>query len=939
MLHQIKLMNRSKFSTLFALAALVVFGVLTILLTTTFGLRTRASENGDRKSSSPNTKSKCSTCSQPTERTIYAPTIGLPEALGSDIVLNCRSTQIMNVTPTFYTADGEAIVGAMFQMQPAEMRFVSIESLIPPEHRSQHVWGGMSLSYTGSLMEMWAQITLRGGAAQGGSADVTFSVLNNLGSDTQEAVWWQPRPGTAVIALGNSSNTPIQTRLKFSNGETQEVQIAPFATRYVRRNSNGGNSNGFGESVKLTTNGAAGSLKATGFVISNDRRYTSGIRFYDTPNAVQPNLFATNFRVKNSSVRLLLKNTSTTSITAQPRFRPMEGNASAVELSPIALAPNEIKELNLQSLLTAAATRTDLDAVSVQIENNGAAGSLIGALYSTNQTTGVFYDVPLRDSGVVRNSTGAYPIRLDDDYKTVVSITNAGNETAQFGAVIRYNGGQYAFSPRTLNIGQTATFDIKRLRDEQTPDQNGNIIPATMTSGQFAWSLIRTPNTTRLVGRSEVVSPSQKVSSSYSCPICCPNNGPYLDSPSLLVDAGSFTSVGVRETWRDCYGYQSDYPTTIPGLQSFDTTIATAAMEYYGMMRADGIAAGDTYWFSDPYHVYEYRLIGQDYCEDIGGDQTASGPIEVAPKIEILRNGQVINTTTAQNVIVGEQINLSATVTGGTPSSYQWTVPGQKVKNYVVTNTSSNMSGTVTELDNTNQQNISYYWVDGGEGRQVRYTATVRGRQYSKTAIFNVKRPTVTVTSATHMTTIYTRGQHQELLFGQISFNSTDGIKFTRSDFQVPSGFSGDTIWVQIIDYAYTRTLNDGQTTQTASGVGLDSAFPYSSNDPNAASTQDSPGVCLRICSDSTSKTKMQTRIDADMYLMFKPSNLPSGESAIYVPLRKVTWNWRAIATRRPDFLFELPSNCCSNSQNPSGVDTTSFPQWTVLVTGNEPYQ
>jgi hypothetical protein len=42
-------------------------------------------------------------------------------------------------------------------------------------------------------------------------------------------------------------------------------------------------------------------------------------------------------------------------------------------------------------------SRHDLDSVSVEIENNSAAGSLIGALYVRNQQTGVTYDVPLRD--------------------------------------------------------------------------------------------------------------------------------------------------------------------------------------------------------------------------------------------------------------------------------------------------------------------------------------------------------------------------------------------------------------------------------------------------------------------------------------------------------------------------------------------------------------
>lgn len=243
----------------------------------------------------------------------------------------------------------------------------------------------------------------------------------------------------------------------------------------------------------------------------------------------------------------------------------------------VTLAPGEIKELDLQSLQTAAANRNDLDQVSVNIENSGASGSLIGALYSTNQTTGVVYDVPLRDSGVMRNSTGAYPWRVDDDYKTVVSITNVGDETTQFNVAIHYNGGQYLVNPRDLAAGQTATFNLKQIRDGQIPDSHGNVIPLTVTSGQFRWSLIqKSPGSPHLIGRSEVVSRSGRVSISYSCPMCCPSNGPYL------IPFDSFTS-GVGETtfhtafgeWYDCYGYGSGLsPISLYSVSSNDMSIA-----------------------------------------------------------------------------------------------------------------------------------------------------------------------------------------------------------------------------------------------------------------------------------------------------------------------------------------------------------------------------
>src|SRR5437016_2904723 len=75
----------------------------------------------------------------------------------------------------FYAEDGVAVSGPVVQLQPAEIRFVEIASLIPAQERWRVRWGGMSLSYTGKAFDIWAQITLLG-AINSGSSDVTFSV-------------------------------------------------------------------------------------------------------------------------------------------------------------------------------------------------------------------------------------------------------------------------------------------------------------------------------------------------------------------------------------------------------------------------------------------------------------------------------------------------------------------------------------------------------------------------------------------------------------------------------------------------------------------------------------------------------------------------------------------------------------------------------------------
>lgn len=589
---QLLLRTRFQSSKLFCIMVLV--GLL--LLLTAALMQSVSSQINEPASSS--SLQACPTCPTPTQQVIYAPLIGLPEASRSEIVLNCRSPQPIDVTPTFYTAEGTPIVGQAIRLQPAEMRFVDVLSLIPEEHRYQHRWGGMSLSYTGKLMEAWAQLTLHGIGGRN-SADVLFAVVDAPRSNVREAVWRMPQSGTAAIALGNYSDSPTQATLTFSDGERQEVNIAPYVTEIVLRRASGRRdprrANMEGESVTINSNGQLGRLITSGLVTSADGDFTSSLRFYDTQNIAQPNLYATNFRLKNSEAHLLLRNTTANAVTARSRFLPATGAAGGVvELPAVTVPPNEIVEVNLRPLMTAARRRQDFDSVSVQITNSGAQGSLIGALYSTNKLTGITYDIPLRDSGLARNSAGGYPVRLDSDYTTILSITNVSDKPSKFTMQINYEGGRYALYPQELAAGAMATFDVRKIRDEQMPDSTGEVLPRTMSVGQIRWS-INGDSSTRLIGRSEVVSLLGKVSSSYSCGVCCPNSvfdGRVIpDTAEVFVD--DTTQFAARERDRDCYGnIFPEYPVTAD-FTSGDYSIAEIWAYPYGV--ATGMDEGDTF--------------------------------------------------------------------------------------------------------------------------------------------------------------------------------------------------------------------------------------------------------------------------------------------------------------------------------------------------------
>ncbi|MEK6337581.1 MAG: hypothetical protein AABM67_21890, partial [Acidobacteriota bacterium] len=442
------------------------------------------------------------------------------------------------------------------------------------------------------------------------------------GSDTREAVWLTPKKSTAVIALGNSSNVPIRATAQFSDGEAEEIEIQEGATKFIRRPARHHDA----ESIKLTTDGPAGSLRVAGFILADDHGFTSSIRFHDTKKIVQPNLYATNLTLKNANPRIVLKNASDVDLSARPRFFTAAGEQdNPVELPAMTLQPHQIVNLDLRALTQAAASRPDLDSVSVQVLNSGAPGSLIGAAYSKEGSSQLTYDVPLRDSGKYRNGTGSYPWRIDEDYSTVVAVTNVGNQPARFQVEIRYPGGPYSIKARELAIGETATFDLRQMRDEQQPDRTGKTLPLTLDQGQFHWSLAPTRGEPRIVGRAEVVSRSGRVASSYSCPVCCPDSGPYggFDPSAYGLNVDGFVYTNAHGDYYDCYFNYYQGSLSFYQMWTYDTSIATV-----NGGELNGIAVGDTevaglynywYWSNDGMDCYvQYDTGGDNAPVDVG---------------------------------------------------------------------------------------------------------------------------------------------------------------------------------------------------------------------------------------------------------------------------------------------------------------------------------
>jgi hypothetical protein len=617
------------------------------------------------------TPQRCSACPPPILRHIYVPAIELPEARTCEIVLNSRSPQPIEVTPTFYTETGDQIVGEPLQLQPAEIRFARVDSLIPRYARHNH-WGGMSLSYVGGNLEVWAQITFHGVDGTG-SIDETFNILGDQPSDTREAVWWMPKRSTATIALGNSSETPLQVTAYFPDGESKEIKIAPFGTEFIRRraaNDHGGNV----DSVKLvTTASSADAFRVAGFIVGGGKSFDSSIRFADTKKTAQPNLYATNLRLKNTEPRMVLKNTGLLDISARPRFFSGAGkNENPVELPSITLRPNEIVDVDLTTLKEAVAARADLDSVSLSVVSSGAPGDLIGAWYSTDKLKLLTYDVPLRDSGPIRNSTGSYPWRTDQDYTTIVNITNISDHPATFHVDIRFPGGHYFLPDKELAAAATATFDLRKIISEQKPDNQGNVIPLSTTGGQFHWSIFRSLPESRFIGRSEVISVSNRVGSSYSCPSCCPDSGPWgsINPTSPVIVGNSFIGGTAGVIYDGCTGYATPIGWFSMEFWIDNESIASYDPDSGGSTTVTGLSLGETTlhgsWSWD-----NWESDGWSQCWETRGESEDSQPVNVVPTLTV---GTVSVTPNHVNTTQDATFSVTIAASSGVTSTEGATV-------------------------------------------------------------------------------------------------------------------------------------------------------------------------------------------------------------------------------------------------------------------------
>lgn len=606
------------------------------------------------------------------------------------------------------------------------------------------------------------------------------------------------------------------------------------------------------------------------------------------------------------------RNNSGEPTTVSPVFSfELDGKVRKVSLPGVALGPEEATVINLRKYQEAGGFPLSVQMGDIDVQYTGEAGAVVAELASVDQNGSFVSPAPLTCNGNPDQHMVFW--RTDGDWHSSITVESITDKDSDLEITISYPGGIYVFE-KTIATHESMMISINDLQQSQTPDSEGRRIPLDARMGGVnIWS--EDANSGPVIN-AMLMNPVTRTCGS------CGADG-YVGSALPTEDyrcvnpgtAGGFEAHQVGDqfglkivlNWtsgrRDCV-----FPnyTTVTSYNPSVANMSGGNLVCYGPGNSYITAYTSGTWPTDSSCTSWHTILANALLSPVIQAKIKQGTTDI--------------TGTTRNVIVGQEISLTVEVlpAGTTTTNNQWSIPGMRIANYVVqyTDEFSNTSAMVIALTNPTGTAVDFYWVDGGDGRQVAFSFKVNGKSFTAAATFNVKRPTATFasTSVSNVTVDSGCGSDFRLHYGcpiPPGGSGPAGLTFAVTNLVIPSGFSGSTELVQIVDSTTRTQLKNTGTRITLSGTGLlDTTFPYGLSYDSPAQPFDADALQVTVSDTFT------------IYLFFKPSLANS----IWVPLRKISWSWSGDAS------VSGTLNSSSHSSSQTGIDATLHPQWSANV-------
>jgi len=318
-----------------------------------------------------------------------------------------------------------------------------------------------------------------------------------------EGMWWKQEVNvTGFVSLANTTSQPITASVQLEDNQgvnfaRHMVTVSPHGMKTVTlselvsaRTSEGG--------IQISYNGKDNDLLINGGLEDQNSGYSAVLPFAPAPAfSGQPSTasFAELGLMTGAAGPMMqfpvgtvftpyssLRNVSNAPVSITPTLWWMAaGAAQSAQLPPVNLLPYSSRSLDVPSLLSSAGLEHLDGSVNLVFDVQGNTGGLLMAGGSVDRNnTYVFEVTPHGIAESASKSLSYWSTANGND--TMVTLWNPADEAEDLLFRLKFSGGHYAL-PIHLGPRATRAFNISEIIQNQIPDSEGNIIPASVNEG------------------------------------------------------------------------------------------------------------------------------------------------------------------------------------------------------------------------------------------------------------------------------------------------------------------------------------------------------------------------------------------------------------------------------------------------------------------------
>ncbi|HSK72380.1 MAG TPA: hypothetical protein VK892_11825 [Pyrinomonadaceae bacterium] len=519
----------------------------------------------------------------------------------SKLMMNNKGPQPIEVAPTLYGENGAIM----------EMPIVTVErnSFITINLRDwanfageEFQQGNIRLFHRGKDLVLGCNILVID-ESKSLVFENKLSELGNFDSRRLESVWWIPSSDTdSTVVLTNTSDefltvSATLTRNSHNSGSNQTITLLPHQIKILNVKEDFPEGSIFAKakvlSLSLTHDGTGESLLAWAMIKNESKGYSNIATFTNPAKAKSNQYHGAGLQIGsivNNELEpvVVLRNTTDAKVDVNIKipYTKQDGAKETLSLNTVKLRPREVHQVNMQK----AASLKNVKTAGIEIEYTGNPGSVVASAQSVSKSGTQVFRTLLWDAPALKSASSMYPFTIEGTSSTKAYIKNAGFKDEVYVSHITWGtDGEYAIPIKTIKSGETVEIDVKKLRDEQTPDERGKTIPLNISEGQIHW-LLRRSDTTKeaalankvpLVGQAIQVDTAKGISYTYFCISCCEYSA---YSFATLVPSNAQTThpnnfpYSILEDGIDCYGngmYSRDITVLGYDWTSTNTSVAT----------------------------------------------------------------------------------------------------------------------------------------------------------------------------------------------------------------------------------------------------------------------------------------------------------------------------------------------------------------------------